>query len=471
MNSTKSETKKTAHLNLSEDRLTSLNEYGERNFIIPAEVKGSFKFKKNIVHFILLFIFLILPWININGAPAVLFDIPNRKFAFFGITFWAHDGPIIFFILAILTFGLAFVTSIWGRVWCGWACPQTVFIEAVFRRIEILVEGNYIQRRKLNSEEISLTKIFKRSIKWFLFILASTIIAHSFIAYFVGKDALSVMATHPPTENLGIFIFMLTMTLTIAFDFGWFREQFCIIMCPYGRFQSVLMSKNSLAVLYDSIRGEPRKGLKVQDPLQEKKQGDCVSCNRCIQVCPTGIDIRNGLQMECITCTACIDACNEIMEKVGKPKDLIKYSNLAGKPLRYISPRNIVYLFFIITSFFGLFYFVANKKDFYFEVLRAKDSPYQLIQTELGDYVINHYKIHMRNLSSEEITYTISQDKRFEIISAQTSFTVLAMKDREFHFFIKAPRLLIQNGKLLTQIQFTNNKNELITKEIMLLGP
>ena len=292
-------------LELPEDRLASLDKMGGRLFIYPAQVRGFFRKWRTVTQIILIAIFLLLPWIKIGGQQAVLLDLPGRKFALFGVTFWAHDAPMIFFVLAILTMSLALMTALWGRVWCGWACPQTVFIDGVFRRIEELIEGNHIERRKLDDAPMDAKKFFKRSLKWILFTAVTLVITHSFLAYFVGADRLVEMVQHKPAENWTNFLIILVTSGIILFDFAWFREQFCIIACPYGRFQSVLMGPRSKNVVYDYNRGEPRKG-----KAPKGEEADCVNCYRCVQVCPTGVDIRRGTQMECIACTACIDACD-----------------------------------------------------------------------------------------------------------------------------------------------------------------
>lgn len=443
-------------MKLSEDRLSSLNEYGDRNFIIPGEVKGFFKKRKSIVHFILMLIFLTLPWLEINGHQAILLNIPKRQFALFGMIFWAHDGPLIFFVLAILTFSLAFVTSVWGRVWCGWACPQTVFIESVFRRIEIWIEGNYIARRKLASSPMSFEKFRKTTFKWLAYIFISLIISHSFLAYFVGTERLQQIMHQPPLENWSLFVMMLFLTTLIAFDFGWFREQFCIIMCPYGRFQSVLMDSTSMAVLYDD------------------KRTDCIQCNRCVQVCPTGIDIRKGLQLECIACTACIDACDEIMDKVQQPRKLIRYSNLRNTPITLKKYRSLAYLFLIILCVAGLSYSISQKSDFHLEVLRGKDTPYQVIQNaDQSESVINHFKLHVKNLKfkNENLEFVLSSENSVKWITPFQKLELTPGNDQYIHFFAQFSSTLLNNGTYRTQIQFKDGQGKLYTKEVTLVGP
>ncbi|WP_413288144.1 cytochrome c oxidase accessory protein CcoG [Bdellovibrio sp. HCB337] len=463
---------------LDPERLTSIDEFGDRTYIIPAEVRGFFHKHRQRVHILLLFVFLVIPWTYINGQQTILLDIPARKFAIFGITFWAHDAPLVFFVLATLTLGLTFVTSVWGRVWCGWACPQTVFVEAVFRRIEQWVQGNYIQRRQLHQAELSFKKFYKKSLTWFLFFVVSSLISHSFAAYFVGSEKLLQMIQGSPQENWSYFLVISCMTALVLFDFGWFREQFCIIMCPYGRFQSVLLDQKSLAVVYDETRGEPRKG-KVP-PGQ--KQGDCVACNRCVQVCPTGIDIRKGLQMECITCTACIDACDEIMEKVKKPKGLIRYDTLDRSPVSLKKTRSVIYMVLIVLSLAGLTYNIATREKAQVFVLRAKEAPYTLIKGDQGeDLVLNHFRLQIQNQGFEKGIYLLKPTKEWQengitLTVAQNPLNIEAGKISEWHFFVRfKPELVSATGQFPVKIQL-EDQNELESpfkseKEIILVGP
>ncbi|RYG63166.1 cytochrome c oxidase accessory protein CcoG [bacterium] len=320
---------------LPKERLSTTDQAGRRIHLYPASVKGYFRDRKRYVHGFLLIVFLTLPWIHVSGRQLLLLDVAHREFFFFGLHFRAHDAPLILFLLLGFTFGIGLVTAIWGRVWCGWACPQTVFIEFLFRRIERLVEGSHRAQRALDERPLDSEKMMKKGLKWFLFVVVSLGISHSFLGYFVGTRELVRMVSSSPLENWTSFLMILVTTGIIAFDFGWFREQFCTIMCPYGRFQSVMMDNHSTIVAYDLKRGEPRRGTAPSPSAQ----GDCVNCLRCVQVCPTGIDIRRGLQMECIACTACIDACDEVMTKVDKPLGLIRYTTereLAGKKTKNV---------------------------------------------------------------------------------------------------------------------------------------
>lgn len=460
---------------LDPSKLTSIDEHGDHIYIIPAEVRGFFRKHRTWTQLILLAIFLILPWIYIGGHQAIHLDIPDRQFTFFGVIFKAHETPLLFFILAITTLGLALVTSVWGRVWCGWACPQTVFIDAVYRRIEQWTEGNYIERRKLHTAPMSFEKFRKKTFKWFLFVFVSSLIAHSFMAYFAGSRELIQMMQGSPSENWNYFLLVSFFTAITLFDFAWFREQFCVIMCPYGRIQSVLMESDTLAVVYDTQRGEPRKGRAQVG----EKSGDCVACNRCVQVCPTGIDIRNGLQMECITCTACIDACDEIMEKVKKPKGLIGYKTLDGSPFRIFKFKTIAYAVLIALAVFGLVYNLSTRQPVNVTLLRAIDTPFTVIQENDGTISLNHFRLHLTNQTSLDANYKITLNEEAQKLGitltvAQNPVLLKADASETWHFFIKAPvSQFPKNGqiKVKVTIQKFDSEDVKFEKELTLLGP
>jgi len=426
------------------ERLDTLDAFGSRNMVIPAEVQGRFRTARNVVNWLLLIVFLALPWIHINGLQAVWINIPARRFELFGQLFLAHDTPLLFFLLMTAALSLALVTALWGRVWCGWACPQTVFIDGVYRKVEIWILGKYIARRKFLNEPTTLRKVFKLAALWGTYLLISSIIAHSFIAYFTGSRELIAMIQRPPGENWSYFLIVTLVTGLLVFNFGWFREQFCVIMCPYGRFQSVLQDSNSITVMYDVARGEPRKGSMSASP-----QGDCVSCNRCVQVCPTGIDIRNGTQMECIACTACVDACDEIMRKVHKPEGLIRHDSISQAPTRLMRPRILVYLALILFCVVGFSIGLVKRQDFDVTFLGAKDAPYQLLPEQK---ILNHFRLHWHNHSRREQLFTLQLTPEMtargvELRQNQTRQSVPSGSSRESHFFVIYPRSrLDQNG-------------------------
>lgn len=463
---------------LPQERPSTFDETGKRVYIFPEKVSGFFGKWRAVTQTVLIVILLLLPWIKIGGYQALLLDIPNRKFSVFGLTFWAHDGPLIFFILAFLTIGLAFMTAVYGRIWCGWGCPQTVFVDGVFRRIEYLVMGSHVKQMNLAKAPWNGEKITKYSITWFLFLVISLIITHSFLAYFVGAERLVDMTQHNPQENWTIFLIMAFITAVLLFDFGWFREQFCIIMCPYGRIQSVLMDDDSVTVSYDYNRGEPRKGsVKAGSAV-----GDCIDCYKCVSVCPTGIDIRRGLQMECVGCTACIDACDNVMEHIGKPKGLIRYvsgNTLKGMGSKLLKPRTAIYSVLLIVIISLLVVSISRRQDFVATILRGKDTPYQVVHESGESKIINHFKLHMKNQSFEDTVIALRlpgdiNTKQIEIISQQKEIEVLAGKDVTVHFFLKFPRsILKQQGGSVVEVDFVDSKSNSVKASniLKLIGP
>lgn len=448
-------------------KLTSVDENGDRLKIIPAEVKGYFKTRRQTVQLVLLFVFLALPWTHINGLQTILINIPEREFAFFGILFRAHDVPLLFLLVASFLLALGFMTAVWGRVWCGWACPQTVFIEVVYRRLEIWIEGNYLERRKLSQGPMTPEKARKVFLKWTAFTIVSFIIAHSFLAYLVGANNLIKMMGHSPSENFGYFALVMGMTTLLLFDFAWFREQFCVIMCPYGRIQSLFLDRNSLAITYHTQRGEPRRG---QAPRE--KQGDCVDCGRCVSACPVGIDIRNGLQLECIACTACIDACDEIMEKVEKPKGLISYATIGGGKPKW-TVRTFAYIIGFVICTGALAWNVSSRKSFYFSALRQQGAPYTIINESSQSIALNQFKLHIQNQSLNGSQFKMSVLSELPVTIAENPIYLQSKQSRDWFFFVRAPVEVFKEShqiKVKVEVQDLKTLDKDI-KEITVIGP
>lgn len=391
------------------DTLSTINQDGSKFNIHPADVKGSFTTRRRITAWLLILVYIAIPWIQINGYPAVFIDLENQRFHLFGLTLLTQDFWVFFFIVSGLAFSLFVLASLVGRVWCGWFCPYTVFLEHLYRRIERIVEGDGPKRKKLDSAPMSASKAVKRTIKWGLYILASFILAHVFLSYFISIPKVWSNMTSSPGENITQFLFIMAFTAIFTFCFGWFREQFCIILCPYGRFQSALTDDETVTVFYDFNRGEPRG--KMRKGYTEAK-GDCIDCKRCVNVCPTGIDIRNGLQLECVACSACVDACNDIMRKVKRPTGLIRYDSSAGintGKRKILRPRILMYGVFTLLGMGALgATFISKAKPFYAGLVRMRGTTY----SATAEGVRNTFVIHLTNKRNRDVTYTIQLDDK-----------------------------------------------------------
>lgn len=383
--------------------VTTINRDGSRHFLQPSEVTGRFTTWRRLFGLGLIAIYAVLPWITINGHPAVFLDVATRRFHLFGLTLAAQDLWVLFFLITGLGFTLFVVTALFGRLWCGWACPYTVF-QDVFRRVEYWLEGDGPARRKLDDSRWTLNKIARRGSKWLVFLLLATTIAHLFLAYFVSIPELWDMMHRSPLESARSFGVVAFLTVVLYFCFTWFREQFCIIMCPYGRLQSALTDDDTIIIGYDERRGEPRG--KKSDP----DAGDCIDCRRCVNVCPTGIDIRNGLQLECVGCSACIDACDAIMKKVGRDPGLVRYDSLngfAGKSKRILRPRVFLYAAVLVAGL-ALFLVMAftNARPINAEFTRTRIGNSTYGENERS--VINPWKLRLINKRNQPVTFTVT---------------------------------------------------------------
>jgi cytochrome c oxidase accessory protein FixG len=460
----------------TESRLATTDEHGSRVYIHPEDISGKWKSRRTKFYWFLTILYLVLPWIYVGGKQWILLDIAKREFTIFGHLFYGHDGPLLFFLVLGFVILMAFVTSIWGRVWCGWACPQTVFIDILYRKVERLIEGKARQRKNLDRQPWNLNKIIKKASKWFLFILISLHITHSFLGYFVGTRELFQITLHNPADNWTLFLTMLVISGILLFDFGWFKEQFCIIACPYGRFQSVSMDDNSMIVAYDYNRGDPKR----EKGLPSDQEGDCINCNHCVKACPTGIDIRNGTQLECIACTMCIDACDNIMTKVKKPHGLIKYTNeneLTGKPAQKYHIRSAFYLIFLGAIVSGLIFSLNNRLELKAQFLRGSKTPYTVVNKNVEDpTIINHYNLKISQPGIKKIPFKVTTSKEFisQIELSMPEDIVVMEKDNfKMPVFFKFKKSFLDLGKKKINIEIINTENKKIitTIEVNLVGP
>lgn len=376
------------------DKLSTIDEDGKRIWIHAKKPKGKlYNYRQLFGYFLLAFLFIV-PFIKINGEPLMLFNVIERKFIIFGVIFWPQDSFLFYLMMLSAILFIVLFTVVYGRLFCGWACPQTIFLELVFRKIEWLIDGNPTQQKKLKAQSWTLIKIFKRVIKHTTFWIISLLIVLALLSFILGVETVIDFVKHPFPEHTGGFIALVVFTSAFYFIYAWFREQVCSIMCPYGRLQGVLLDSNSIIVSYDYYRGEP-KG--VAKKGEEDKYGDCIDCKQCVQVCPTGIDIRNGTQLECVNCTACIDACNATMKKVGKPKGLIRFASengiKNGQKLK-LTPRNLAYSIVLGIILIFLTTLLLTRPDIETNILRDKNFMYQ----EQGDTAIsNIYNVRILN--------------------------------------------------------------------------
>ncbi|HEY6906901.1 MAG TPA: cytochrome c oxidase accessory protein CcoG, partial [Ignavibacteriaceae bacterium] len=308
------------------DQLATVNKEGKRNWIYPKKPSGRFYNARTLVSFILLAVLVGMPFIKVNGHQFMLFDFLNRNFILFGIPFGPHDFHLfVIAMIAIIVFIILF-TAVFGRVFCGWACPQTIFMEMVFRKIEYWLEGDWLQQKRLANSPWDSNKTIRKTAKHIIFFAISFFISNIFLSYLIGMDNLIQIIKDPPAEHVQGLISIILFSGVFYWVFSYFREQACTIVCPYGRLQGVLLDRDSIVIAYDNVRGEPRG--KIKKGADQSHLGDCIDCRLCVDVCPTGIDIRDGIQLECVNCTACIDACDEVMDKVSRPRGLIRFASL-----------------------------------------------------------------------------------------------------------------------------------------------
>lgn len=382
------------------DKLANVDKKGKRLWIFPKKPKGNLYNYRTWFSWFLMGLMFSGPFIKLNGKPLLLLNVLERKFIIFGMVFWPQDLNL--FALLMLTFVLFIIlfTVVFGRVWCGWACPQTIFMEMLFRKVEYLIEGDANQQKKLQEADYNFEKIWKKGLKHGIFWLLSFLIANTFLAYIISLDQLLLLVEDGPAAHLGKFMSLVLFTTVFYFVFARLRELVCIFICPYGRLQGLMLDKNSIVVAYDFVRGEPRGKIDKNDP---SRKGDCIDCKLCVNVCPTGIDIRNGTQLECVNCTACIDACDEVMVKINKPKGLVRFASLngitQGKKFSF-NPRNIAYSI-VLTGLFSVFLFaLITRKDIETTLLRTPGMLYQ--KTEDGR-ISNLYNIEFVNKTFREL--------------------------------------------------------------------
>ncbi|ALM47509.1 cytochrome C oxidase [Flavobacterium psychrophilum] len=441
------------------DSIGTINDEGKRVWVFPKKPSGKFFKYRVIVSWLLLAFLVISPFVKINGNQFVMFNILERKFNIFSFPFWPQDFHLVVISMIIGVVFVALFTVAFGRIFCGWICPQTIFMEMVFRRIEYWIDGDRGAQIKLDKQEWNAEKIKKRVLKWFAFFVISFIIANVFLAYLTGRDELIEMVQQGPANNMGTLVALLIFTAVFYFIFAWFREQVCIIACPYGRLQGALLDDKSVIVAYDHVRGEREtgRGRMVKGENRESVgKGDCIDCKLCVNVCPTGIDIRNGTQLECINCTACIDECNTVMDKVGLPLGLIRYASedeITKKEKFVFTPRMKGYaaVLTILTGIFIGMLFLRN--DVEATVLRL---PGQLFEHK-GDNISNVFTYKIINKTTKDFN-----DVHFKLSDPNG----IAKTVGAAHF--KVPKEAMVSGTLFVEINpsFLKGDKTKITLEV-----
>lgn len=454
------------------DRIATVDAKGKRKWVFAQKPKGRFYNTRTLVSWGFFILFFALPFIKVNGRPYFQFNIPDAKFILFGKIFWPQDFFI--FGLTTVTFIIFIVlfTAAFGRLFCGWVCPQTIFMEMLFRKVEYLIEGDAAKQKLLKAAPWTGKKIRTKFLKHFVFFLLSFIIANFFLSYIISMDELKKIITEPVSQHVVGLLSLLVFSGVFYGVYAYFREQACTVVCPYGRLQSVLLDRNSMIVAYDYKRGEPREKFKK---LTEKTApaGDCIDCFQCVKVCPTGIDIRNGTQMECVGCTACIDACDHMMEAVNRPKGLIRYAsenNIAnGSKLRFTGRMKLYTLLLLLLTGI-LTTLLVTRKDVGANIIRAAGMLYQ----ERGaDSLSNLYTIKIVNKTLKDIPLTLKLENAPGYIVEADQQDILVRKEAQgkASFFIVLPRAFINKRKTALVVGLYEGNKKIMDVKTNFMGP
>jgi cytochrome c oxidase accessory protein FixG len=458
------------------DHIATAESSGKRKWVYPRKVDGPFYRLRTYFSWLLLFIMFAGPFVTIHGNPLLLMNIPERKFVVLGQIFWPQD-MIIFAVTVLIGFvGIFVFTTAFGRLWCGWACPQTVMMEMVFRKIEYAIEGDSLAQRTLNAAPWTARKIARKLLKHGIFFALSFLVGNVLLSYIIGWRELYQIVTDPPSQHLVGLSFMIGFSLLFYGIFARFREQACTFVCPYGRLQSLLLDENSIVVAYDYTRGENRGPVKRGQIFSERWQqslGDCIACNKCVSVCPTGIDIRNGTQMECIQCTACMDACDGVMTKIGAPRGLIRYASLNGiekrEPLK-VTPRLVGYYFVLMALLSLLAVLIFTRSDVEATLLRA---PGSLFQAMPDGHISNLYTVRVVNKTSRDLPVQLKLESPAGTLSVmgQGDILVPAQKLDEESVLIELEPSVMRSGTTPLLIGVYSHGKKLQTLKTAFIGP
>ncbi|MGM0478078.1 MAG: cytochrome c oxidase accessory protein CcoG [Bacteroidota bacterium] len=443
------------------DHISTVDDSGKRVWVYPKMPKGIWHNRRVILSVILLIFLFGAPHIYINGEPLILFNIIERKFVLFGQVFWPQDLYIFAFTMIIAIVFIVLFTVVFGRLFCGWVCPQTIFMEMVFRKIEYWIEGDWTRQKKLNKQPWNREKIVKKTSKHAIFVVISFLIGNTFLAYIIGAEELWKIQTESIGAHVVGFSAMIVFSGLFYGVFAFLREQVCTTICPYGRLQGVLLDEHSIVVAYDHERGEDRGRLKKDEDRDALGKGDCIDCHQCVNVCPTGIDIRNGTQLECVNCTACIDACNDIMEGINKPKGLIRYASEAniqgGKKFKW-TRRMTAYtvLLSVLLIIWGTL--IGTRSNFKAEVLKSRGSSYTMLN---NGYLSNIYELNLTNKTKNhyEVQLKLEDDVDGRVELNTTSLQLEPEAQSTENFIIKLhPGELEHGQKKLTIVILGDGK-------------
>lgn len=457
------------------DRIATVDARGKRNWIYAQKPHGRFYNVRTWVSWGFFALFFALPFIKLNNRPLFLFNIPEAKFIIFGRIFWPQDFFIFGLTMVLFIIFIVLFTAAFGRLFCGWVCPQTIFMEMLFRKVEYLIEGDAARQRVLNKGPWNPEKIRKKILKHVAFFLLAFVIANFFLAYIIGIDELEKIISEPVSEHFVGFLAIVIFSVVFYGVYAFFREQVCTVVCPYGRLQGVLLDRNSMIVAYDYKRGEPRGKFRKDEPGQANL-GDCIDCFQCVKVCPTGIDIRNGTQMECVGCTACIDACDKMMVATHRPKGLIRYASengiSEGKKLRYTGRMKFyTVLLVIITSL--LAFMLISRKDIDGTIIRTKGLTYQERGT---DSLTNLFNINIINKTIKDIPVTVRLEGdagfagKIELVGA-SSIHLKQEDQARGSFFVVLPRSFVKNRKMKITIGLYDGDKKITTLSTNFTGP
>jgi cytochrome c oxidase accessory protein FixG len=455
------------------DSIGTIDEEGKRKWLFPKKPAGYFTKWRTWVSYILLAFLFLAPFVRISGQPLLQFNLLERKFIIFGQIFWPQDFHLFVLAMITLVIFVTLFTVVYGRLFCGWVCPQTIFMEHVFRKIEYAIDGTWKEQMRLKKSGWTKEKIRKRVLKHVIFFAISFLIANTFLAYIIGSDALIEIITEPVTAHIGGLAAITVFSGVFYGVFAFFREQVCIAVCPYGRLQGAMLDRQSVVVAYDYGRGETRGKIRKNEERSEVGKGDCIDCGHCVHVCPTGIDIRNGTQLECINCTACIDACDEMMEAVNLPKGLIRYTSeeqiATGEPFKF-STRAKAYTALLAVLVAVVVTLLATRTEVEAIILRT---PGMLYQTNDDGTISNLYSYKIINKTNFDLELKIEPlEEGFNISIIGDAPSVAMQEVAEGAFFLSADPDMFNKGKVETKVAIYDQNGELLEKiKMRIMGP